>query len=157
VRSTDAAVVEPIEVLSVGSLKGLRVAVIEDDPEVWDGMREMLGAWGCIVIDGTDAASVIASAGPPTLAHAWLDAAIADFRLRHGRNGVQETELLRAASGHSIPALLISGDWAPERLAEMRASGLELLSKPVAAARVRSWLLSLRPRAAVEPAEKATP
>ena len=52
---------------------------------------------------------------------------------------------LRATLGN-VPALLISGDTAPERLSEAQASGIPLLSKPVnpetLKARVKSVLRS---------------
>lgn len=39
-----------------------------------------------------------------------------------------------------MPALIVSGDARPERLALMQASGLECMSKPVLPVRLRSWL-----------------
>jgi hypothetical protein len=45
-----------------------------------------------------------------------------------------------------VPALLISGDTAPERLREAEASGLPLLHKPVPVDTLRAQLLALLAR-----------
>jgi CheY-like chemotaxis protein len=47
-------------------------------------------------------------------------------------------ERLRSAFGSQIPAFLISGDTAPERLREASASGYYLLHKPVLPMTLRS-------------------
>lgn len=45
--------------------------------------------------------------------------------------GAHAIVALRTLLGHALPALLISGDTAPERLQEAHASGITLLHKPV--------------------------
>ena len=50
-------------------------------------------------------------------------------RLR--KTGFDVIERIRRTFGAPIPAFLISGDTAPERLREARASGYYLLHKPV--------------------------
>ena len=50
---------------------------------------------------------------------------------------------LREALGPDIPAFLISGDTAPERLREARASGHHLLHKPVRPMRLRAMVSQL--------------
>jgi len=59
------------------------------------------------------------------------DLIISDYRLNNGRTGIEAIARLRGAVGVSIPAFLISGDTAPERLREASASGHHLLHKPV--------------------------
>ena len=131
-----------------GSLQGLAVAMIEDDPEVRDSMRTLLESWGCEVTDGSDAAELLqrlqAKAGAPR-------AVIADLRLRGARDGLGEVAWLRQRIGPELQALLVSGDSAPERVRLMQDSGLPWLSKPVPAARLRSWLLAVAQAAPGEP------
>jgi hypothetical protein len=43
----------------------------------------------------------------------------------------------------TIPAMLITGDTAPDRLAEAQASGLLLLHKPVSNGRLRAAIVNL--------------
>jgi len=120
-----------------GSLQGLVVAVVDDDPEVRDGMQLLLARWGCQVFAGADAAEVLKRAGERPLLHAI----VADFRLRGGHTGLDAVRGLRAACRGEPPALIVTGDSAPERLAELERSTLPWLSKPVATARLRGWLL----------------
>ena len=51
-----------------------------------------------------------------------------------------EVARLREAFGPALPALLVSGDSAPDRVRLMQDSGLPWLAKPVSPARLRSWL-----------------
>ncbi|VTU38209.1 Sensory/regulatory protein RpfC [Variovorax sp. PBL-H6] len=104
----------------------LRVLVIDDDESVRTGMRQLLGAWGCAcdVADSIEDAQALARAHRPGLV-------ISDYRLRELRTGAEAIAALRAEFGASLPALLITGDTAPQRLREARATGVPLLHKPV--------------------------
>jgi CheY-like chemotaxis protein len=50
---------------------------------------------------------------------------------------------LRADYNETIPAMLITGDTAPDRLADAQASGLLLLHKPVSNSRLRAAIVNL--------------
>jgi len=104
----------------------VRVLVIDDDESVRTGMRQLLGAWGCEcdVADSIEEAQALARAHPPGLV-------ISDYRLRELRTGAEAIAALRAEFGAALPALLITGDTAPQRLREARATGVPLLHKPV--------------------------
>ena len=58
------------------------------------------------------------------------DLLLTDFRLRGGEDGISAVRSLRSAFP-GLPALLISGDTAPERLRDAHQAGLTLLHKPV--------------------------
>jgi signal transduction histidine kinase len=121
--------------------RALRVAVIEDDVEVRDSLAALLRRWGHHVLAGADADAVLAAAGARTAA---LDAVIADFRLGDAaRTGDVQARQVQAALGPRAAVLIVSGDTAPERLRALSTSGLSWLSKPVQAARLRSWLNSV--------------
>ncbi|MDM0001459.1 hybrid sensor histidine kinase/response regulator [Variovorax sp. J22P240] len=104
----------------------VRVLVIDDDEAVRAGMRQLLSAWGCEcdVADSIEEAQALARAHPPGLV-------ISDYRLRELRTGAEAIAALRAEFGEKLPALLITGDTAPQRLREARATGVPLLHKPV--------------------------
>jgi DNA-binding response OmpR family regulator len=89
------------------------------------------------VFDGLDADDVLAQAREAARTPA---AVVADLRLRAGRDGLGEVARLRETFGGELPALIVSGDSAPERVRLMDKSGLPWLAKPVSAARLRSWL-----------------
>jgi signal transduction histidine kinase/FixJ family two-component response regulator len=128
--------------------RGKLVVVVDDDRLALDGMAGILRSWGCEVVAAASAeeaaAQLAAHALPP-------DLIIADYRLAGGRTGIEAVERLRGQSRAAIPAFLISGDTAPERLREASAKGLHLLHKPVAPMRLRAMLNQLiRAREAAE-------
>lgn len=108
------------------ALEGVHVLVIDDDPAVRDGMRHMLADWGCRcdVAEGVDDAVALARLRRP-------DVVVSDYRLRRQQTGADAIAALRHLHGADLPALLVTGDTAPERLREAGASGLPLLHKPV--------------------------
>ena len=59
------------------------------------------------------------------------------------QSGIVAIERLREKLGSDIPAFLISGDTAPERLREARASGYYLLHKPVLPITLRATISQL--------------
>jgi two-component system, sensor histidine kinase len=71
------------------------------------------------------------------------DLLICDYRLPREENGVDVIERLRSEYNESIPAILITGDTAPNRLAEAEASGLLLLHKPVSNGKLRAAIFNL--------------
>jgi CheY-like chemotaxis protein len=65
---------------------------------------------------------------------------VADLSLADGRSGLAEARALLAGLAASAPVLLVTGETAPGRLAEVARSGLPCLTKPVSPARLRHWL-----------------
>lgn len=123
-----------------GDLSGAFVVVVEDERLVREGMQDLLTQWGCQVVT---AGSAMEAAARLAEHDRMPDLIISDYRLRDGETGIQAISRLQAAYPVSIPALLISGDTAPERLREARESGLRLLHKPVPPARLRAMLAAL--------------
>jgi signal transduction histidine kinase len=120
-------------------LLNARVLVIDDDEIVREGMLHLLQAWGC----QCDSAESIEDA----LAAVKLnvpDMVISDYRLREHRTGVEAIEAVRALHGSNIPAVLVTGDTAPNRLREAKASGIPLLHKPVSADMLYRKLVDLQ-------------
>ncbi|VWX58616.1 Hybrid sensor histidine kinase/response regulator [Burkholderiales bacterium 8X] len=114
----------------------VRVLVIEDDESVRTGMRQLLVAWGCEcdAADNIEEAQRKARRNRPGLV-------ISDYRLRGTQTGAQAIAALRAEFGTGLPALLVTGDTAPERLREARASGVPLLHKPVSPDQLHNGVL----------------
>jgi CheY-like chemotaxis protein len=117
--------------------RGKRVMVIDDDVLVLDGMRGILQSWGCRVHTAASGATALASVAD---GGEQPDLIISDLRLADGESGIEVIERLRGALGAPIPAFLISGDTAPERLREASALGFHLLQKPVSPMKLRTTL-----------------
>ena len=128
----------PVAATSRG-LDGAQVLVIDDEPEVRTGMRTLLEHLGCrVAVCGgyAEAERLLDEQGLE------VDVIVADFRLRQHENGIDTVRRLRARLGE-VPALLVSGDTAPERLREAQASGLRLLHKPVSAEKLMETMLAV--------------
>ena len=132
------AAVAPAAAL-IGSIDRLGVAVVDDDPAARDSMTALLTRWGCDVVAGASGVEVLVRAGEQAAQR--LQAAVVDYQLRDGQTGIEAIGALRAVCGHDLPALLVSGASSADRLAELKASGFDWLSKPVRPARLRSWLV----------------
>jgi two-component system, sensor histidine kinase len=130
----------PVALQAADLARGKRVMVIDDDVLVLDGMRGILQSWGCRVQTAASGAAALASVadggGQP-------DLIISDLRLADGESGIEIIERLREALGATVPAFVISGDTAPERLREASAGGYHLLQKPVSPMTLRTTLSRL--------------
>jgi len=116
-------------------LHGLRVLVIDDEEPVRVGMQELLSSWGCICHMADDMSSALNCVALLPL-HEQPQVILADYRLREGATGGQAIGALRAyllLRGYdaALPAIIITGDTAPERLREAQSTDAQLLHKPV--------------------------
>jgi signal transduction histidine kinase/DNA-binding NarL/FixJ family response regulator len=116
-------------------LAGKRIVVVDDEEPVREAMRQTLAAWSSDPIvagDVDEAIARIGRGGAP-------DALVVDYRLRGGRDGIDAVAQLRGVYG-DVPAIVVSGESSTEHLARITRSGLVLLHKPVAPAKLRAAL-----------------
>ncbi|MDE2594428.1 MAG: response regulator [Burkholderiales bacterium] len=99
--------------------------VLDDETAILEAMKTLLESQGCRVTlaHTTDEAAQKAAVDQP-------DVVLADFRLRGQESGIKAIRKLRQQYP-DLPALLISGDTAEDRLKEAHDAGLRLLHKPV--------------------------
>jgi signal transduction histidine kinase len=117
------------------AVEGKVIVIIDDAPIVLEGTSGLLGKWGCrVVTAGSDGAALIQL----TEHQQRPDLIISDYHLANGKTGIEAIERINAAFGASIPAILISGDTAPERLRDAKDKGYLLLHKPVDPMRLRA-------------------
>ena len=119
----------PVELSDL--LVGLRILLIDDDPESLDSMSELLESWRCCVT---------ARSQPENLHELDWDVVISDYELGDDRFGDAVVEQLRRRLP-DLPAVLVSGSTAPELQKRARTAKLPLLRKPVRPAQLRSALL----------------
>jgi CheY-like chemotaxis protein len=119
-----------------GAFAGRRILAVEDDPAIADALLRLLQTWGCDVLSATDGPQALALAeqmAPP-------DAVIADLALPGGLSGLAVVQRLRERWGDAVPMLFITGSTDGPVYEAAQASGLPLLVKPVAPARLRAFL-----------------
>jgi signal transduction histidine kinase/ActR/RegA family two-component response regulator len=129
----------PSLLLHSSSIHGL-VLVIDDELAIRDAMSSLLTTWGYSVITagtGREIKDLL------TRCPNRPDVIICDYRLRGDENGIDVVRELQTEFNEVIPAMLITGDTAPDRLVEAQASGLLLLHKPVPNGKLRAAIISL--------------
>jgi signal transduction histidine kinase/CheY-like chemotaxis protein len=122
------------------AVEGKVILVIADAPIVQEGTGGLLGKWGYSVLTaGSEEAALIRLAERQQRP----DLIISDYHLASGKTGIRAIEQINAALGSSIPAILISGDTAPEPLRDAKDRGYILLHKPVDPMRLRAVMHEL--------------
>jgi signal transduction histidine kinase/CheY-like chemotaxis protein len=125
---------------ATGAPTGAPVLVIDDEAAIREGMQAVLSGWGHEVVvaaSGTEAGLLVTEDGRrPGLI-------LCDFRLPRNEDGITVIRELQRRWAAPVPAILITGDTAPDRLAEARASGLLLLHKPLALGKLRAAMNAL--------------
>jgi signal transduction histidine kinase/ActR/RegA family two-component response regulator len=103
------------------------VLVIDDDPQLTEAMRRLLGEWGyeAITADGLDAAVEAASRVRR------IGLIVSDYQLATHQSGITAVLALRRWVGEAVPAIIITGDTSARVAADARAQGIPLLLKPV--------------------------
>ena len=120
--------------------KDRRVLVIDDEPQVLQGMRYMLESWGCNVMlaeSVRDALKIIA------ITDFVPELIVSDFRLGDNQDGIDAVASVCECLESNIPAIIISGDTSPERLKQVKETGLLFLHKPVAPDELHQHMQSL--------------
>jgi signal transduction histidine kinase/ActR/RegA family two-component response regulator len=121
---------EPSGALALGL-----VVVVDDEQAIREATSALVRGWGHDVVAAGSGDEAIRRLSTCSLRPALL---ICDYRLRDGENGIAVIERLRSEYNEALPAILITGDTAPARLAEAQASGLLLLHKPVSNGKLRA-------------------
>jgi CheY-like chemotaxis protein len=105
--------------------RDIRILLVDDEEGVRRGMRILLEELGCKVELAADTDEAVLAYRRST-----IDLLIADFRLRNDDNGIRAIRTLRNICPE-LPALLLTGETAPNRLKEALETGIPVLHKPV--------------------------
>jgi CheY-like chemotaxis protein len=120
------------------SLAGLRVLCVDNDEEILDGMRALLGRWQVQVITAAtvDQALEKIAERPQVM--------LVDYHLHDRMDGLDALVALREAAGYPLPGALLTADGRDELKRMARERGYRVLTKPIKPASLRAFLGALR-------------
>ncbi|MBL4801707.1 MAG: hybrid sensor histidine kinase/response regulator [Emcibacter sp.] len=116
-------------------MKTGNIILIDDEKDTLDAMSHLISNWGHKVV----------SFGAEEEALNYLnhhdftpDMIITDFRLREKRTGTEAITAINSHFNKNIPAIIITGDTAKDRMLQAQESGHVLLHKPIMPAKLRT-------------------
>ena len=115
------------------SLAGLRVLCVDNDEEILDGMRALLGRWQVQVITAAtvDQALEKIAERPQVM--------LVDYHLHDRMDGLDALVALREAAGYPLPGALLTADGRDELKRMARERGYRVLTKPIKPASLRAF------------------
>jgi PAS domain S-box-containing protein len=116
------------------SLAGMRVLCVDNDQEILDGMRALLGRWGVEVITASTVDQALEKV------HLHPDVMLVDYHLHDRLDGLDTLVALRDKAGRAIPGALLTADGRDELKRMARERGYRLLTKPIKPASLRAFL-----------------
>lgn len=116
------------------------VLLVDDESAILRGMAELFDHWGIDLVTAHSASE----------AEHWLasldrvpDVIVSDYRLPDDTDGLAVIQRLRRKFGHDIPAILVTGDTAPDTILRITRAGIPMLHKPLRPAKLRALLTHL--------------
>lgn len=117
------------------TMKTGNIILIDDENDTLDSMSDLIGSWGHRVLPfeaEKEALNYLSN-------HDFIpDMIITDFRLREKRTGIEAINAVNNFYRKNIPAIIITGDTAKDRIIQARESGNALLHKPIMPAKLRT-------------------
>ena len=127
------ALAPPAAAAPVDVLVGKRIVVVDDEPDIRQGMHQLLLRWGSVPLTAASGAQALG-----LLAHDAPDLIICDHRLAGQESGTHVIDAIRARHGAAIPAILVTGDTAPHGLRPAQPGHHVLQHKPVRPVQLRA-------------------
>jgi signal transduction histidine kinase len=141
----------PAKATRQSPLAEMVVVAIDNDPQIAEGMRALLTAWGCRAIVARSQREAQAALAREKRIP---DALLADFHLDEG-DGVDAIVALRWKFGRSLPAALITADRSDEMRLRAFEKDVMVINKPLKPATLRALLAQWRAAAPAAGAKDA--
>ncbi|HXP95963.1 MAG TPA: hybrid sensor histidine kinase/response regulator, partial [Telmatospirillum sp.] len=128
VAKVTATTVQPKQ-LPLGIRNGCStILIIEDEPDVLESIHLLLESWGFYALSSRSCDEALLALSKEGR---LPDLILADYRLQGGATGAHAINRIRSCLKSLLPAIILTGDTAPERLRQAKASGYNVLHKPV--------------------------
>jgi signal transduction histidine kinase/CheY-like chemotaxis protein len=147
----DALMIQPV--LNTGNTPGqipadALVLLVDDETAILRGMAELFDNWNIDLVTAHSAAE----------AEQWLatigrvpDVIVSDYRLPDDTDGIAVITRMQQLFGQDIPAIVVTGDTAPDTILRITRAGFPLLHKPLRPAKLRALLTHLIQQARSRP------
>lgn len=117
------------------------IMVVDDEKNILSAMEAVLETWDCRVLSATSGKKAVKMIRDnPDKIPALL---ICDYRLGEGEIGTEVVANIQSLLGKKIPAIIMTGDTAPENIRNAETSGNSLLHKPVKPMELHRMIIKL--------------
>lgn len=123
------------------ALAGLTVACVDNEEDIIDGMKVLIGGWGASVVVAMDEAGLLANL---EAANIRPDVIVADYHLDNEATGLELIASLRQRLGAELDAILITADRSAAMREQARLSDIVVLNKPLKPAQLRALLSNVK-------------
>ncbi len=113
------------------------MVVIDDEKNIREATKSLFEQWNCDVVCAANMEDAIAQLKQ---LDRLPNGIISDYRLSDTQTGIEAIHAIFAAFNITIPALIVSGDIAIESLRNVNSSNFQMLHKPVATLKLRTFL-----------------
>lgn len=132
-------VIEPITLAPIvnhSDISHLKVLCVDNEQDILVGMENLLGRWGCDVRTAVDLVSSLQQ-----IETDWVpDVILSDYRLDHGRTGLEVLQQCRLRLGARFIGVIISADRTDDMLDGIKSNGFSFIAKPVKPLKLRAVL-----------------
>jgi Na+/proline symporter/signal transduction histidine kinase len=139
-----AAAVEPSQQTlaghKTGRLAGTVALCIDNDRAILDGMKKLLGGWGCRVLTAADLGEALVALKANSVEP---DVLLVDYHLDDA-DGINVIGELRQRLSRHVPAILITADRSEHVGKKAQAEDVHLLNKPIKPASLRALIMQWR-------------
>lgn len=135
-----SAQIEPQAAISApantSDVAGMKVLCVDNEADILVGMQGLLERWGCDVKVAEDLVQSLKA-----LENDWAPEVIfSDYRLDHGRTGLEVLQQCRLRLGDSFEGVIISADRTDDMLDAIQSNGFSFIAKPVKPLKLRAVL-----------------
>ncbi|SHO58038.1 Non-motile and phage-resistance protein [Vibrio quintilis] len=128
------------EIVAEAGLSEIKVLCVDNESDILEGMTSLLSRWGVDIRTATDLVS-----GLRKIDDFWHpDVILSDYRLDHGRTGLEVLQQCRLRLGDRFEGIIISADRTEDMLDVIESHGFRFMSKPVKPIKLRAVLNRIR-------------
>jgi len=132
---------EPIRApANATEMKNLTILFVDDEQAIRDSMKLVIASWHCTALLASDQQDAISQL---LEYNDQVDLIITDLRLPNNENGIGVIEAVREELNANIPAIIVTGDTAVNRIKLANQANIVMLHKPIESEVLRAQVIKL--------------